>query len=430
MFLLPESKLPTIAIKPHAGHLFGGFVFLSVVLGLHNSKAIALIFGLSIITIGILHLRQGREIAQFCWRPFAPILALAVWGAASFIWSINTAASRNLSISLPFTIIGGLILINLANSFRSEERQFVQKAIIVAAFVGIVCLAIEVFTGMLLLRIGYWLRGDEFINGPLRLFIVNNGAAIVSIFIWPAFIVLWNKGFKVLVILAALAMLLILSQSSSLASLVGFACGIGTVFMALAFRRFIHWILIAVLAVTIMGGPFIMKALPDGKMIGKQISGLSYAVYPRIVIWQYVSDKIIENPVFGYGLRTSRHLAPDDRLLYFYIGDDDKPLGATKAIPLHPHNGPLQLWLELGAVGAFLGLSILAVIISAINRLSVSLSIKSLCYGQLITAFVMASVTYGLWQGWWQGLFWLSAALTVVIMPEGRERSGGLSQPF
>lgn len=387
---------------------------------MHNSKAIAPLFGLAVLLIGIVHLYQRRGASQVYWQTIVPILALAAWGAVSFTWSINAEASRNLSVSLPFTFIGGSILIILAGSLYAEERKIIETALAVAAIVGITCLATEVYTGMLLLRIGYWIKSGEFINGPLRLFIVNNGATIVTILIWPAFIVLWRKNYNIFAYFIVFAMLVILYNSSSLAAFVGFACGIGIVLMTFMFRRSIHWFLAAVFAVTILGGPFIMKALPDGKTIGRQIPGLSHSIYPRVVIWQYVSDKIIENPIFGYGLRTSRHLAPDDKIIYFYIGNNEKPRGATKAIPLHPHNGPLQLWLELGVVGAFLGLSILLAIIAAIRRLDIPTPIKAICYGHLITAFVMASVTYGLWQGWWQGLLWLSGALSVAILSSGK----------
>ena len=54
----------------------------------------------------------------------------------------------------------------------------------------------------------------------------------------------------------------------------------------------------------------------------------------RMGYWTYATARIAEHPLKGWGLDASR------------------TFGA--AIGLHPHNGAIQAWLELGALGAAL----------------------------------------------------------------------------
>ena len=64
----------------------------------------------------------------------------------------------------------------------------------------------------------------------------------------------------------------------------------------------------------------------------------------RLLIWSFAGDRIAERPLAGWGLDSSRTI-PGGR-------DPIRP-GETW-MPLHPHNAPLQLWLELGVPGAVL----------------------------------------------------------------------------
>jgi O-antigen ligase len=54
----------------------------------------------------------------------------------------------------------------------------------------------------------------------------------------------------------------------------------------------------------------------------------------RLNIWTFAADHVQSHPFRGWGLDASRTFGP--------------------AIPLHTHNAQLQLWLELGAIGAAL----------------------------------------------------------------------------
>ena len=83
-------------------------------------------------------------------------------------------------------------------------------------------------------------------------------------------------------------------------------------------------------------------------------------------------------------------------------------------LPLHPHPGPGQIWLELGGVGAVLtcGLMLLLgrAIATAPDRIDAAMMAS-----QTAAAFIVACVSYGIWQSWWLGSLWIAAALYAAV---------------
>ena len=80
----------------------------------------------------------------------------------------------------------------------------------------------------------------------------------------------------------------------------------------------------------------------------------------RLEIWYSVAQKIGENPFGGYGIDSTSQMTLDSPM-HFWNSNN----------VLHPHNFTLQLWIEFGLMGAFLGgmvlLSILQVIAATEN---------------------------------------------------------------
>jgi O-antigen ligase len=65
----------------------------------------------------------------------------------------------------------------------------------------------------------------------------------------------------------------------------------------------------------------------------------------------------------------------------------------------HPHSTPLQVWIELGAVGAFLALVVLLLLLRNLGRQPHM--IRSLSLALFAGAASVALVGHGAWQGWW-----------------------------
>src|SRR5262249_24245190 len=113
----------------------------------------------------------------------------------------------------------------------------------------------------------------------------------------------------------------------------------------------------------------------------------------RLLIWSFVGDRIAERPLAGWGLDTARAIP---------VGGEPIRHGETW-LPLHPHNAPLQLWLELGVPGAVVGALVAARLSLALAAAPWPRRFAAAAAGSLAAAFVACLGTYGIWQEWWLG---------------------------
>ena len=194
--------------------------------------------------------------------------------------------------------------------------------------------------------------------------------------------------------------------------------------MAFFVPRIVYKIAAVGLTLLILGAPFAMKALPDARTIGKNLPELSYSVYPRLIIWQYASNLVMEKPLLGHGTRTSRALSKaDTQISFLYRDKGEIHTGNTKDIPLHPHSGLIQIWLELGAGGAVLGLVFILCILWGISSSIAPPVAKALAFAALVSSICLISVSYGLWQSWWMASLWLQGSLiTLSLVPQEDEQ--------
>ena len=110
-------------------------------------------------------------------------------------------------------------------------------------------------------------------------------------------------------------------------------------------------------------------------------------------IWNFSLERIVERPVLGWGFDGSRYLAEN------FFGTDE---AGRSILPLHPHNGPLQIMLELGAVGAVIVLALLWLIAIQMNNLS--RRTRECGQALLVAALAIGCVAFGQWQNWWLAL--------------------------
>ncbi|MEM7525355.1 MAG: O-antigen ligase family protein [Pseudomonadota bacterium] len=139
----------------------------------------------------------------------------------------------------------------------------------------------------------------------------------------------------------------------------------------------------------------------------------------RIEIWVSVADRAVERPLTGWGLDATRRV-PATREQYGGV--------ARETIDLHPHNGFLQVWLELGAFG---GLAAAAFFISSgvavARRFAGNAWASAASAGVFAAALVIFGAGFGAFQSWWlASLFTLVAFL--ALAPRRSDEYSGPSQ--
>jgi O-antigen ligase len=112
----------------------------------------------------------------------------------------------------------------------------------------------------------------------------------------------------------------------------------------------------------------------------------------RMGYWSHAIDWIKLRPLRGWGLDASRMFGP--------------------GIVLHPHNNPLQVWVELGAIGAIAAAAfwgvVLARLSSPVPRLATAAT------ASCATAYLLFGVNFGVWQEWWLALGALVALMAAM----------------
>lgn len=105
----------------------------------------------------------------------------------------------------------------------------------------------------------------------------------------------------------------------------------------------------------------------------------------RLNIWAFAANQVVVHALRGWGIDASRKFGP--------------------AIPLHTHNAALQLWLELGSLGAALGAAFFAwILYRIVGWTGNDRRDGAMATGSLVAYLVIGSLSFGVWQEWWLGL--------------------------
>ena len=169
-----------------------------------------------------------------------------------------------------------------------------------------------------------------------------------------------------------------------------------------------------------ISAPLLPGALPDPETQTSRYPSLSHSALHRLSIWRTAGERISERPVLGFGMNATRHLYDQsDKARRYYDTDDPNKkswYNDFEPIPLHVHNGVLQIWLELGAIGALLFLAtILAIVKIVYGKIENSFH-SAMGLGMLSSAIFIFSASFGPWQSWWHSGLWLLAGIMVVAV--------------
>jgi O-antigen ligase len=128
----------------------------------------------------------------------------------------------------------------------------------------------------------------------------------------------------------------------------------------------------------------------------------------RLHVWNFAMERYLERPIAGWGLDAAR-------LLPGGTGQVPQLRGHAPYLPLHPHNMAVQLWLELGAVGALLAAGLVSVVLTRFRLLHTERPVRAAIAATFAAWFTIAYLSFGLWQNWWVAVPWIAAALWRAI---------------
>lgn len=348
--------------------------------------------------LGSLDWRAGLAAVPRGWR--AAALAALAWALVSTTWSVSPALSLRAVTGAGVPLLACALL---AAAWRAAPRpRWFASALAAGLILGALLVVAE-------LRLGYPVR--RHISDRLISFVENRPTLTLTMLLWPTAALLARRGMGWTVLALAAAVVAASAVSTSGAS--KFCLAVGSI-TALASWFAPRWSL-RVATVTLLLLVAVQPVFGDlaARMLPQRLVEASAEAHPseRIAIWQSYGEVARLRLLTGIGFGSAPAAGRDP-----VAGEVDRE-DRTMLDVGHPHDAPLQVWVELGLPGALaLGGAILAVALG-LRRLEGAARHAGLA--ALMAASAVCLVDHEAWQGWWAGVMGFGFAL-FTVMPADR----------
>ena len=330
---------------------------------------------------------------SIAWRPIKKLiqnpLVIAwlffwVWAEASYLWTIYPLETLSALMKLGIVTLVGLTAIAALVDKEPDETISLNGSVIYWMNGAIALLIIyEHLTGY---QIALFLREltgltTQSLGQPM------DKATVLYTLILPFILMLFAPDKKKLYILLAILALMYLLHPMFAATVAFFIAAI----VAWLFRRFgrivLRIVFTGMIAVYLLTPMILYSILPV--LLGRgELQILPASWLERLQIWQRSSEIIFDKFFTGWGLNTSDYI---ERLAY---------VGEPNLITFHPHNIPLQLYMETGFIGSLL---------FSIVLLMMALSLRKIQDRNILTALVASFTAFSVfslisinaWHSWW-----------------------------
>ena len=328
------------------------------------------------------------------------LVFIALMGFSS-LWAVdpNFALERT-GKSTP-VLLGAALLFSLLRDLSAKNTLAVDlfhRAFPLSILImGLLCI-MELYGGRPLYHLLHDVPQME--KSSINLSSMNRAVTVFSLCVFPAHYVLFHENFaplirKALILSLWLVTIAILFKTHSQSAQLAFVIGGLTYLFFPASRPRAFIALGIVLGLVFLSAPWLAQLLfnsfsgliKDGSWLQKGFAA------NRMEIWDFVARQALQQPFIGHGVEATRAIKDFDTSRIYHPDSE----------VLHPHNFALQIWIEFGVLGAFLGAGFLGSILYHIRN--ISLHAAKTLLAVLIIALSVSATGYGIWQGWWLGTF-------------------------
>ncbi len=221
---------------------------------------------------------------------------------------------------------------------------------------------------------------------------------------WPAAALLWQRGVVWAAIFLLVAVAVMLGLITSNAAIVGAIAGLATAVVSLLQRKAGRAMVVLVTIIALAGTTLAAQEMFQRDW--RDAEWLDVSARHRVEIWNYTADLIERKPLTGWGFDAARAIAKARPF---------EQVGERPLLPLHPHNAPLQILLELGAVGTAIVFALLMLLVGRIEGLSKPARVCG--QALFVSTLAIAYTAYGLWQNQWLAMMCSAALLIPLTSP-------------
>ncbi len=344
-------------------------------------------------------IKNSLKAFKYMFGFFAFLLA-AIFVHNYFVADFNEAKDRLCKIWMIFA--GGGLFLSCLWSIRAPPLNKFLKATLISCSLGALLLVFELkFDGMIY-RLVRDIPADEVFSTS----VYNRGALTIALLFLTVFLL--SKTKKQLFFLVAcvpVIMMLFMVQSQS-AQLV-FVFGLLFYFLFPASSKVFWGLLWMGVVVVMLSKPFMVSYLYDNlpSFVDEMHFFKHSYVGARFEVWDYISQKVFEAPVWGHGIEFTR--------TYDEFETQGRYSNVTSV--LHPHSFIMQLWIEFGAVGILLAIGVFTAILSFIYR-RLEGDQQRAAVAMFLSFLVVSGFSYGMWQSWWLGLAFIITGWFVLVV--------------
>ncbi len=367
---------------------------------------------------------------------FFVVLAFSGWAMLSAAWSpapVHSLLKPIFTILIAFTVWFALRTINAASR---PYAHYLGEGALTGIIVGYMLVCFEILSDQLITRTIMTAIPSSHANLSKHVTVdvhgtvvkvtnanLNRRMAILTWLLWPAIMLALHdpdrirRGIGLAAIVGGASIILIFGthQSSTIAILGG------VIVYGLA------WGNLNLLRNTVSGcwAVAVILAVPLALMAFQANFHNSDLLFKsarhRIVIWGTTAEEVLRSPILGVGADATRkamHKATAK-------SGRKRDLGQFKSgFANHAHNAYLQVWYELGVVGAALFLAIGLLAMRVISRLEAAVQPSAIAL--FVTTSLMIAFSYSIWQTWFMAALGLAIIVFAIAV---RKRAEQIAHP-
>ena len=343
---------------------------------------------------GLVAANRPPRLAGFS-MPTGILGGLLLWGAVSAFWAIDPARSFVLDLRLGGLFLAALALLAAAHRVSAPWR--IALCLFAGAAVAVALAAYDLLsagglTGLVSVRGFRSARLDQIAIG-------------LAILLLPASAKLAARGRPAMALASAAGAGVFVLLLDGVSAKIGLLASLPIMGLLYWQPRGTARLAAALSVLFILTAPLTLPKLERIPGLVAAADSFKSSAGHRLLIWSFVGERIAERPLLGWGLDASRAIPG---------GNQEARLGQNW-LSLHPHDAPLQVWLELGIPGALLFAALVALLWLRLDRLPGPRLYQAAAGGALTAALAPVFAAYGVWQEWWIGTLALVLFLIIVM---------------
>jgi len=330
-------------------------------------------------------------------RPAAiAILVLVVWACVSTVWSpyIPKTIWQSTATKLVFECVVFGALVIAARQGTPRSRHWLMRALVFGMSLLGVFMVTEAATGASIYQhLRLW-SGDP-IRPDLAVKNVAQGLFVLTLFAPPAIVAGQRLGIGYWAAVPILVGIVwpshMFGYDAPLLALVAAGLAMGIVWL---WPRVGARLLASLAAVFFLTTPAVIWGLRHVGWYDLLKAKVSLSWSERMGYWSHAQDWISDDPTRGWGLDASRMFGP--------------------GIVLHPHDAALQVWMELGLIGAVAAAVVWVSIFAGLHRDRPDLRVAASA-GCGVVYLTFNAFSFGVWQEWWVALGAMACAICIAL---------------